>query len=218
MKNLSMLILFVVVSLLSVTTVHAQAAESFWIQSNAAAYKTNETVTVTVNAISATPVQGFTAQIRYDPSCLHPVNGTSPISGMNGLAVPQESGLADVSFASTTHQMANGVLAELRFTALKGCQTTLTIESAALVVRSEAGLAVPINGVAINQNPVALNIDSAEGSPQPELSGESVLPLAPKNISKSKPVDWRMIGMLSLAAILVAFVIGLFAVLKPSEQ
>lgn len=218
MKNLSMLILFVVVSLLSVTTVHAQAAESFWIQSNAAAYKTNETVTVTVNAISATPVQGFTAQIRYDPSCLHPVNGTSPISGMNGLAVPQESGLADVSFASTTPQMANGILAELRFTALKGCQTTLTIESAALVVRSEAGLAVPINGVAINQNPVALNIDSAEGSPQPELSGESVLPLAPKNISKSKPVDWRTIGMLSLAAILVAFVIGLFAVLKPSEQ
>lgn len=217
MKNLSVLILLIVVSLSSALTVHAQTAETFWIQSNAAAFKTNETVTVTVNAISATPIQGFTAQIRYDPACLQPLNGTSPISGMNGLAVPQQAGLADVSFASTTPLTVNGVLAELRFTALKGCQTSLTIESAALVVRSEAGLAVPVSGININQTPLALSIDSAKGNSQPEISGASVLPLAPAAAAKASPLNWRTMGLLGLTVIIIASIIGLFTVLKPSR-
>jgi hypothetical protein len=216
MKFFSALILFVALTLASVYTVNAQAAETFWIQTNTA-YKTKETVTVTINGISATPIQGFTAQIRYDPSCLQPVNGTSPISGMNGLAVPQQSGLADVSFASTTPQMANGLLAELRFTALKGCQTSLNIESAALVIRSESGLAVPISGITINQSPIVLNIDSAEGSPQPELSGESVLPLVPTNSPESKPVNWTVVGWLSLAGVLILLIMGLFKFMNPSQ-
>ena len=219
MKKLSALILFVVLSFFaSVFIVHAQAAETLWIHSNTAAYKTNETVTVVVNAVSATPIQGFTAQIRYDPACLQPINGTSPIGGMNGLAVPHVAGLADVSYASTTPLTVNGVLAELRFTALQGCQTSLHIESAALVVRSESGFAVPIAGVNIDQSPIVLSIDSAEGNPQPELSGESVLPLAPADVSEAKPINWRMIGLASLAVMLLAAIIGLFAVLKPVEQ
>jgi len=218
MKIFSALILFVVVSLTSVFTVKAQTAETFWIQTNTTAYKTKETVTVTINAISATPIQGFNAQVRYDPSCLQPVNGTSPIPGMNGLAVPQVSGLADASFASTTPQMANGVLAELRFTALKGCQTSLNLETAALVVRNESGFAVPITGVNINQNAIALNIDSEVGSPQPEVSEASALPLVPTNSPESKPVNWRMIGLLALVVILITFIIGLFAVLRPSGR
>lgn len=218
MKNISALILIVIVALVSVLPVHAQAAESFWIQSSSVAYKTQETVIVTVHAISSTPVQGFTAQIRYDPACLKPESGTSPISGMNGLAVPQVAGLADVSFASTTPQMANGLLAELRFTALKGCQTSLNIESAALVVRNESGFAVPINGIAINQNPLALSIDSAVGNPQPEVSGAPVLPLAPVNSPASRSINWRMIGLMGAAGLLLAFIIGLFALLRPSAQ
>lgn len=218
MKKLSLLTLLMVVSLTSVVIAHAQTTETLWIQTNATAYKTNETVTVTINGLSATPIQGFTFQIRYDPSCLQPENGTSPIPGMNGLAVPQQSGLADVSFASTTPQMANGVLAELRFKALKGCQTSLTVESAALVVRSETGLAVPIPGININQSPLALNIDSAEGNPQPDVPGGSVLPLAPAAVSEEHPFNWRTIGWLALTAVLAVFIIGLFALLKPSEQ
>ena len=216
MKKLSLMILFVILSLLSVNTVHAQTAETLWIQANTTAYKTNETVTVTVNGISTTPIQGFTAQIRYDPSCLQPESGTSPIPSMNGLAVPQQTGLADVSFASTTPQLANGMLAELRFKALKGCQTSLTIDSAALVVRSEAGLAVPITGIHVDQTPLMLNIESTEGSPQPEVADPSVLPLTPANAPVSFSLNWRMIGLLVLATILIAFIIGLFGVLKPS--
>ena len=218
MKNLSLIVLFVIVSVVSVVTVHAQAAETLWIQSDTTAYKINETVTITVNGISITPIQGFTAQIRYDPSCLQPESGTSSIPGMNGLAVPQQAGLADVSFASTTPQLANGILAEMRFNALKGCQTSLTIDSAALVVRSEAGLAVPIAGILVDQTPLLLNIDNTEGSPQPKVAGSSVLPLTPANAPASYSLNWRMIGLLVLATILVAIIIVLFVVLKPTSQ
>jgi hypothetical protein len=223
MKNLSALILFVVLSLASVTMAHAQTAETLWLQSNSAAYKTRETVTVTINAISATPIQGFTAQIRYDPACLQPEKGTSPIPGMNGLAVPQEAGLADVSFASTTPQMAHGLLAELQFTALKGCQTSLKLESAALVIRNESGFATPVTGVNIDQNAVLLNIDSAVGNPQPEVSGASesdasVLPLAPTVFPEKKPINWRLAGWLALAGVVVTFIIGLYKFMGSSTE
>ena len=198
MRFFSVLILFIVFSFMSVFNVNAQAAESIWIQANTTSYKTGETVTVTINALAATPVQGFTAQIRYDPACLQPVNATSPITGMNGLAVPQASGLVDASFASTTPQTANGVLAEVRFTALKGCQTNLTIETAALVIRNESGFAAPLTGVSIDQNAVVLNIDSAVGNPQPVGSGESVLPLAPTILPEPEPVNWWVVVLLVL--------------------
>ncbi len=217
MKKLFALILFVVVSLSSVVTVNAQTAESLWIQANGTSYKTNETASIMINGISTTPIQGFTAQIRYDPACLQPVNSTSPISGMNGLAVPQASGLADVSFASTTPQTANGVLAEVRFTALKGCQTSLNIESAALVVRNESGFAVPVSGVNINQNPIVLNIDSTVGTPQPEATGESVLPLAPTAPHGPKHFNWIVALSLALGGVLIIFIIGLFKFMSPSE-
>ena len=217
MKKFSALILVVAVSLISVITVSAQTAETLWIQTATTAYKTNETVTITINAISATPIQGFTAQIRYDPSCLQPISGTTPMAGMNGLAVPQTSGLVDASFASTTPLPANGVLAEVKFTTLQGCQTDLIIESAALVIRNESGFAIPVAGVHIDQNPVELNIDSAVGNPQPEVSGESVLPLAPTNIPEAKSINWRMVGLLTLTAVILAFIIGLFTLLRPSQ-
>lgn len=198
MRFFSVLILFIVFSFISVFNVNAQAAESIWIQANTTSYKTGETVTVTINALTATPVQGFTAQIRYDPACLQPVNATSPITGMNGLAVPQASGLVDASFASTTPQTANGVLAEVRFTALKGCQTNLAIETAALVIRNESGFAAPLTGVSIDQNAVVLNIDSAVGNPQPVVSGESVLPLAPTILPEPEPINWWVVVLLVL--------------------
>ena len=95
----------------------AQATESIWLTANTTAYKTRETVIAAVYATSATPIQGFTFQIRYDPACLRPINAVSKVPGMNALPLPQISGLADGSYASTTPQTVNGVLAEVRFTA-----------------------------------------------------------------------------------------------------
>ena len=200
MKFVSAFLLLIIFSFISVFTVNAQAAETIWIQADTTAYKTGETVIATINAVTTTPIQGFTAQIRYDPACLLPVNGTSPISGMNGLAVPQASGLVDASFASTTPQIVNGVMAEVRFTALKECQTNLAIETAALVIRNESGFAVPLTGVIIDNKAVILNIAGEAGTSQPILSGESVLPLAPTIFPEPEPVNWWVVVLLALLA------------------
>lgn len=198
MKLIFVSVLFIVLSLTSVFAVNAQSVETVWIQASDNSYKTGETVIATINAVTATPIQGFTAQIRYDPACILPVNAISPISGMNGLAVPQASGLVDASFASTTPQTANGVLAEVRFTALKGCQTNLTIETAALVIRNESGFAAPLTGVNIDQKAIVLNIDSAVGNPLTVASGESVLSLAPTIFPEPEPFNWWVVVLLVL--------------------
>jgi hypothetical protein len=185
MKPFATFLLAIIFALTAVFNVNAQAAETIWLVANTTAYKTGETVTITVNAISATPIQGFTFQIRYDPACLQLTNATSPISGMNGLQLPQTTGLVDASFASTTPQTANGVLAEVRFITLGGCQTNLTLESAALAIRNESGFAAPLPGVTVGQNTIALNIDKEKGvsatqaiSGTPLILGE-VPPAAP---------------------------------------
>jgi len=176
----------------------AQTAESIWLTASTVAYKTGETVLVTLNANSATPIQGFTFQIRYDPACLRPVNASSPIPGMNGLPLPQLTGQVDGSYASTVLQTTNGVLAEVRFTALKGCQTALTLESAALAIRNPEGFAAPLPGVLIGESSVALNIDKelvASQSVQP-VSG-SILPLDPPENVGGGITGWVIgIGML----------------------
>ena len=166
MKSALKFFLTIVLIFSFVMTVNAQTAESIWLQANSTAFKTGETVTATINAISATPIQGFTFQIRYDPACLEPMNAASPISGMNGLSLPQTAGLVDASFASSTPQVVNGVLAEVKLVALKGCQTNLTLESAALAVRDASGFAAPLSGVTIGEKTIALNIDSAVGESQ----------------------------------------------------
>jgi len=219
MKKIFALILFTLLTLTVTAKVYAQTAESLWIQTDLTSLKTNEIVTVTVNAISATPVHGFTAQIRYDPACLQPTSGTSPIPGMNGLAVPQEAGLADVSFASPTPQIVNGVLAELSFTALKGCQTNIAIESAALVIRNESGYAAPLNGVSIRSDTISVSIDSAMGSAQPEQPTEGdVLKLTPNVSPASSSFNGWTVGLFSLGIIPIAFMLfAMFKLLKPAR-
>src|ERR1041385_1074681 len=184
MNSMTALILVSVVALTLVMNVSAQSAESIWLTANTTAYKTGETVVAVLNANSATPIQGFTFQIRYDPKCLRPTNAASPIPGMNGLPLPQLSGLVDGSYASTTPQMANGVLAEVRFTALRGCQTNLTLESAALAIRNESGFAAPVPGVGISQKNIALHIDKeVVASQPPEAVSGGILPLDPQAAS-----------------------------------
>lgn len=188
----------------------AQTAESIWLTANTTAFKTGETVVVTLNAASAAPIQGFTFQIRYDTSCLQPVNASSPIPGMNALPLPQLTGLVDGSYASTTPQSVNGVLAEVRFTALKGCQTGLYLESAALAIRNVEGFAAPLSGVTIGERNVPLFVDSEVGTAQSsQPDSGSILPLEPPKANQGIPAWWIfgiiMGGMLMILAGLSVF-------------
>ncbi len=213
MKTINSIILAIIFSFISIFKVNAQSAETIWIVADTVAYKTGETVMVTVNAVTATPIQGFTFQIRYDPACLQPVNATSPISGMNGLQLPQTTGLVDASFASTAPQTANGVLAEVRFITLGGCQTNLTLESAALAVRNESGFAAPLTSVTVGEKTVALNIDKEVGISQNiEVSGTPLV-LGP-NIAPTSDsaIPTGTITVLAVLGVLV--LIGVFILIK----
>ncbi|MEP6895342.1 MAG: FHA domain-containing protein [Chloroflexota bacterium] len=210
MKAIHAFLLAVLVTLALVTSVGAQSPESIWLTANTTAYKTGETVIVTLNATSATMIQGFTFQIRYDPACLKPTNASSPISGMNGLPLPQLIGQADGSYASTTPQAINGILAEVRFVTLKGCQTNLTLESAALAIRNAAGYAAALPGVTMGEKNIALNIDKEVVQPQDAqpISG-SLLQLTPPPPASGGIPGW-LIG--SVAILLV--VAGVFVIFK----
>src|SRR5688572_30021690 len=206
MKSLTACILAIVFTFAAVLHVSAQSAESIWLTANTTAYKTGETVTVILNASTATPIQGFTFQIRYDPDCLKPVNAVSPISGMNGLPLPQLRGQVDGSYASTTPQTVNGVLAEIRFVALRGCQTGLLLESAALAIRNAEGFAAPLPGVLVGERNLALNIDKEVGvsqSNQP-ITG-SILPLDPPPSTGPEIPAWfvGLLGVLLVAGLVL---------------
>lgn len=190
----------------------AQSLETIWLTASTAAYKTGETVLVTVNAASATPIQGFTFQIRYDPACLRPVNASSPVPGMNGLPLPQLTGLVDGSYASTTPQNVNGVLAEVRFTALKGCQTDLTLESAALAVRNADGFAAPLLSVLVGKRNVSLFIDNEVGVAQSQPESGSILPLDPPAEEPLSVTGW-IIGFLVILLIL-GVLFGMYKVVR----
>jgi len=208
MKSVTVLLLAILLTFTIVIGASAQTTEGIWLTANNTAYKTGETVIVTLNASSATPIQGFTFQIRYDPACLKPVNAASTIPGMNALPLPQISGLADGSYASTTPQTVNGVLAEVRFTALEGCQTNLTLESAALAIRNESGFAAPLAGVTLGQKEIALSVDKGVGVAESAQPSGSILPLdAPAAARRGIPV-WT-IGLLAFLLI-VGILFGAF--------
>jgi hypothetical protein len=205
MKRLTALILVILYVCVAATNVSAQAAGTIWLSASTTTYATGETVMVTVNAVSATPIQGFTFQIRYDPACLQVVNAASPIPGMNGLSLPQITGVVDASFASTTPQTANGVLAQVRFLALATCQTNLTLESAALAIRNSSGFAAPLSNMALGEKSVALSIEKSAGAPQAtEPVVGTPLPLGPEPESGA--------GLPVLPIVLIGFfVVAIFA-------
>jgi hypothetical protein len=213
MKSVLVIVLVILLAFTVVINANAQSAESIWLTADTTAYKTGETVVATLNASSTTPIQGFTFQIRYDPDCLKPVNAVSPVPGMNALPLPQISGLADGSYASTTPQVVNGVLAEVRFVTLGGCQTSLNLESAALAIRNESGFAAPVTNVSVAKENIALNIDKALGEAQaPEALSGSVLPLEPPPSSGRGIPGWA-IGSLSILLV-VGIMFGLFKRLR----
>ena len=176
MRSITVFLLAIAADLYFVINASAQSPESIWLTVNTTTYKTRETVVATLHASSATPIQGFTFQIRYDPACLKPINAVSQVPGMNALPLPQISGLADGSYASTTPQTINGVLAEVRFETLGGCQTNLKLESAALAIRNESGFAAPVEKVTVAKESLVLKIDKALGEASTELLAGSSFP------------------------------------------
>jgi hypothetical protein len=213
MRSITATLIAIIFSFSTFFNARAQSSESIWLTMAGTEYKTGETFKVLVNANSVTPIQGFTFQIRYDPACLKPVNASSPISGMNGLSLPQNSGLVDASFASTTPQLAGGVLAEVTFQTLGGCQTSLFLESAALAVRNASGFAAPLPGVTLGQNNIPLNIDSAQGVTEEQALAGTPLPLDPTAGSDSQTPMW------GIALLTIGLVLGLgFGIYKVVQK
>ncbi len=215
MKSITSLFLAIIFMLTAFFTVYAQSAETIWLSANTTSYKTGEIVIVTVNATSSTPIQGMTFQIRYDPACLQPVSATSPIPGMNGLNLPQTPGLVDATFASTSPQAVNGILAEVRFTALGGCQTNLALESAGLAVRNQSGFAAPLAGTSLGEKNIALTIDKELGTSQVSDPVAGGTPLAfvptPSDADGQAFPSWLLILFSALAgAIGVLIVLNVF--------
>jgi hypothetical protein len=209
MKRITTLLTLILCLFLTVP-VHAQTPESIWITTSADSFKTGETLIVTVHAVSGTPIQGFTIQVRYDPACLRPLNAASPIAGMNGLLLPQSNGLADATFASTAPQTANGILAEVRFETLGACQTNLTLESASLAIKNEAGFAAPLAGVTVEQKIIPLTISSQRGTAQDAPLLGTPLPLGVESEASSLSSE-----MILVLAIIGAFIlIGIFVLIR----
>ena len=208
MKRIIPILLALLIALIGIRAAYAQGAETIWLSAVNTSYKTGETVLVTVNASSATPVQGFTFQIRYDPECLRPVNASSPIAGMNGLQLPQLTGLVDGSYASTTPQTINGALAEVRFTALQGCDTSLYLESAALAIRNAEGFAEPLLSVLVGERNVSLFIDKEVVTQVAPQDSGSMLALEPP-----EPEGGTSNGCI-VAVIAILIAVGLFGVYR----
>lgn len=210
MRYIALLFITLAVCMIAVLPASAQSSETIWVSAGKTSFKTGETVIVTVNAVSNTPIQGFTFQIRYDPACLTPLKAASPIPGMNGLFLPQGPGLADASFASTTPQTVNGILAEVRFTTLGGCQTAIALESAALAIRNEAGFAAPLPGISIGDNVVSIYIDREKGtSEDPPLLGP------PLDLGVQADAPGLPTGTILVLAILGLFlVVGIFVFVR----
>jgi hypothetical protein len=221
MKRLVSTFFAIIACFIFIIPASAQTTESMWITASTSSFKTGETVIVTFNGISATPIQGFTFQIRYDPACLEPVNAASPIPGMHGLLLPQLGGLADASFASTTPQIANGVLAEMRFTTLGACETNVTLESAALAIKTESGIAAPLAGVTIpdSQKAIPLTISSEQGSPSDQpLVGEPLsLAVESEPSSSSLPIG-TIIVLVIILILLITGVLILVRILKSNDK
>ena len=212
MKYITAFFLTLALTFTIVISANAQNTESIWLSVNTTTYKTRETVVATLHGSSATPIQGFTFQIRYDPKCLKPINAVSQVPGMNALPLPQISGVADGSYASTTPQTVNGVLAEVRFETLGGCQTDLTLESAALAIRNEAGFAAPVENMSVAKESIVLQIDKALGEASTESLNGSVLPLEPPPATNQGFPKWAIV--LLSAALVSGVAYGVFLLWK----
>lgn len=170
MKSLTCLLIAAMLAFGFFFGASAQGPESIWIETGQTSYGAGETIVVTLNAQSATPIQGFSFQLRYDPACLQPEAPTGLLAGINLMAVPQTAGLVDGIFAGPTQATAKGgPVAEVKFKALAACQTTLNLEGASLIVPNASGIAVALSGISLGTRSLSLNV-GGQGAAGPQAS------------------------------------------------
>jgi len=158
LKQLTALILTLLIALSALTGVSAQADETIWMEIDKESFTVGESITVTLKTNTTRPVQGFTYQLRYDPVCLQPGIPLSKAAGLNTMAVPQTEGMVEAVFASTTPIDVSGSLSEVKFNTLKNCQTSLKLEKANLVVADENGMAVAQSGISMGISSLLINV------------------------------------------------------------
>ncbi len=167
MKHLIAFFLAVILLLSTSLVGFAQAAETIWMETDKDSYNPGEAVTVTIKANSASTVQGFTFNLRYDPACLQPEIPSSLVPGLNYMALPQTDGIVSAIFASTTKINVNGGIASVVFKARSSCQTSLSLVKASLAVAGADGLAASLPGITLGTSSIMITVSGtgAAGSP-----------------------------------------------------
>jgi len=108
-------------------------------------------------------------------------------------------------------------LAEIRFITLGGCQTGLSLESAALAIRNEAGFAAPVAGVTLGEKNIALNIDKEVAVSQaPQQESGSVLALNPPPVVEKGFSGWGL-GLL-LVLLIAGIALGAYKLFQGRDK
>jgi hypothetical protein len=163
MKTIFAILFALVLTTGIILPANAQAANTIWIETARTSYQPGEQITVSLHSSSEVQVSGFNFQVRYDPTCLQYEGAAGALPGMS----PFESNLPDlldISFFGQMPQAANGTLADITFTALRDCQTTLSLESSDLLTLDNSGFAQSVPGVGRGAATISLNIETVTGT------------------------------------------------------
>jgi hypothetical protein len=226
-KQLMALVFALILMFNTIFGVSAQAAETIWMETSKQAYAAGETITVILKANTATPIQGFSFQLRYDPACLQPTTPSSQLSGLNYMSVPQSAGLVDAIFAAQTPVSANGALAQVEFSTLASCQTSLSLEKAELEVANASGMAAPLPGISLGTSSLVLSVGGAEpaaaAQPTGAAQGTPAVNATPVKAPASSLFSWLtiafgiLVGLILLAGLIILAVV-LIRNRRPSED
>lgn len=208
---------------------YAQSPESITISSRVVEQNQQTQVEVVIAATSATPIQGISFLIKYDPDCLRPSGMRSLVLNLNNTSMPQSESAVEGIFTSTDPLPANGNMVMVTFIPAAACQTELALEKAQLIVLNNEGLAQPLIGVSVDKSPVPVSISQeqvsaepqatenlsviADITPSPEKGAQTALPTVEGKKTGSNPLTSLVfIGagiLLLFAGILTALIIVL---------
>jgi hypothetical protein len=164
-------------SLALVLPVTAQSGDGVWIEVDQQTFRVSEIATIIVYGNASVPIQGYTFQLRYDPACLQFKKTTNLVNNMNSSPLPEEPGLVDETFYSTTPQSVNGQLTEVTFATISPCAASIALENAALVVLDAAKMPQPLQlSLSASELTLAVNGPIEPGSilPGPDMSQTSI--------------------------------------------
>ena len=199
----------------------AQTAETIWITTDKVTFSGDEPVRVMILANSATPIQGFSFRLQYDPACLQVKSSDKSIAQLSNMSMKQEPGIVEGIYTSTEPITINGQLVEVQFVGIKECTTALQLASASLMALNADRIAVELEGITVDKTPVNIGFSSA--SSQPAATAQSIAVLDdPNQVITEDPtaqaapgsmLTWYLVGGGALIALLLAGAIALLVVL-----